>query len=121
MKTATMVKPHYLSSNIRGKLHPWFITGFTDGEGSFSIRLRTKSSSPLGFHISIVYSICAEVNPLNFNLLDQVKEYFGGAGSISRSGNMYFYEISSVKSLVNVRKHFEEGNTTYGLIDFGLV
>jgi len=40
--------------------------------------------------------------------LEQVKEYFGEVGSISRSGNMYIYEISSLKSLVNVRKHFEE-------------
>lgn len=63
----------------------------------------------MGFHVSIVYSICAEVNPLNLKLLEQVKEFFGGAGSISKSGNMYFYEISSVKSLLNVRRHFEDG------------
>ena len=103
-----MVKKHYFSSKPNGKIHPLFLTGYTDGEGSFSVRLRTKSNSQFGFHLSIVYSICAEVNPLNLNLLEQIKEYFDGAGSISRSGNMYFYEISSIKSLVNVRKHFEE-------------
>jgi hypothetical protein len=70
--------------------------------------MRTKPNSPFGFSIGIVYSICAEINPLNLKLLEQVKEYFDGAGSISRSGNMYIYEISSLKSLVNVRKHFEE-------------
>lgn len=84
------------------------ITGYTDGEGSFSVRLHTKSNSQFGFNLSIVYSICAEVNPLNLNLLEEVKEYFGGVGSISRSGNMYSYEISSIKSLVNVREHFKE-------------
>lgn len=103
-----MVNKRYFSSNIKSKLHPWFITGFTDGEGSFSIRLRKKSSGLYGFHISIVYSICAEVNPLNLKLLEQVKEYFGGVGSISKSGNMYFFEVSSIKSLPIVRKHFEE-------------
>ena len=102
-----MVKKRSISSK-KGKLDPWFITGYTDGEGSFSIRLRTKSNNQFGFHISIVYSICAEINPLNLKLLEQVKEYFGGVGSISRSGNMYFYEISSIKSLVNVRIHFEK-------------
>ena len=110
---ATMVikyknKRQFSSECIKNKLHPWFITGYTDGEGSFSTRIRTKSTSQLGFHVSIVYSICAEVNPLNLNLLEQVKEYFGGVGSISKSNNMYSYEISSIKSLICVRKHFEE-------------
>lgn len=103
-----MVKRQYLSSLSPGKLHPWFVTGFTDGEGSFSIRLRKKSSSLFGFHTSIVYSIGAEINPLNLNLLEKVKDYFGGAGSISKSGNMYIYEVSSLKALIDVRAHFEK-------------
>ena len=47
-----------------------------------------------------------EVNPLN--LLEKVKEYFEGVGWISVIGNMYIYEISSIKSLINVRNHFEK-------------
>lgn len=86
-----MVDKGHLNSKTKGKLHPWFITGYTDGEGSFSVRLRTNSRSQFGFHISIVYSIGAEVNPLNLELLELVKEYFGGVGSISRSGNMYYF------------------------------
>lgn len=50
-------KRHFSSERINNKLHPWFITDFTDGEGSFSIRTRTKPASQLGFHVSIVYSI----------------------------------------------------------------
>lgn len=56
----------------------------------------------------MVYSIGAEVNPLNLELLEQIQKYFGGVGSISQSDNMYYYEISSIKSLLSVRKHFEE-------------
>jgi len=103
-----MVNRHHLSTKQESKLDSWFITGYTDGEGSFSIRLRTKSSSIFGYHASIVYSISAEVNPLNLKLLERVKDYFGGVGSISRSGNMYYFEVSSLKALLNVRKHFEE-------------
>lgn len=75
---------------------------------AFLFVYRTKPNSQFGFSIGIVYSIGAEINHLNLKLLEQVKEYFGEVGSISRSGNMYIYEISSLKSLVNVRKHFEE-------------
>ena len=103
-----MVKRHNISTKQERKLNPWFVTGYTDGEGSFSIRLRTKSSSIFGYNVSIVYSIGAEVNPLNFNLLERVKYYFEGVGSISKSGNMYYFEVSSIKALLNVRKHFEE-------------
>jgi hypothetical protein len=56
----------------------------------------------LGFHVSIVYSICAEVNPLNLKLLEQVKEFFGGAGSISKSGNMYFYSSRTTSQTINI-------------------
>jgi len=102
-----MVNTRYFCSKPKGKLDPWFITGFTDGEGSFSVRIRKKSNSALGFHVSIVYSIGAEVNPLNLKLLEKVREYFDGVGSISKSANMYYYEVSSIKSLINIRKHFE--------------
>jgi hypothetical protein len=70
--------------------------------------MRKKSNSELGFHVSIVYSICAEVNPLNLKLLEKIREYFDGVGSISKSANMYYYEVSSIKSLINIRKHFYE-------------
>lgn len=105
-----MVNRHNLSTKPESKLNPWgfAVTGYTDGEGSFSIRLRTKSSSIFGYHVSIVYSIGGEVNPLNLNLLERVKDYFGGFGSISKSGNMYYFEVSSLKALLEVRKHFEE-------------
>jgi hypothetical protein len=78
-----MVNNNYLNSKIKSSLHAWFITGYSGGESSFSIRLRSNPSKKFGFNISIVYSICAEVNPENNKLLEQVKEYFEGAGSIS--------------------------------------
>lgn len=105
---ATMVMKRYLSINSKWKLNPWFVTGYTEGEGSFSIRIRTNSSSSFGYRISIVYSIGAEINPLNLELLEKIKDYFGGVGSISKSGMMYYYEVSSPKALINIRNHFEQ-------------
>jgi LAGLIDADG endonuclease len=89
------------------KLHPWFITGYSDGESSFSIRVRTNQGSRFGFHISIVYSIGAEINPENKKLLDLVKYYFSDLGSINKSGNLYLYEVSSIKELKIIRNHFD--------------
>jgi hypothetical protein len=91
----------------RNNLHPWFITGYSDGESSFSIRVRTNLLSKFGFHVSIVYSIGAEINPENKKLLELIKKYFNEEGSISKSGNLYLYEISSIKGLSVIRNHFE--------------
>lgn len=88
-------------------LNPNFITGYVDGDGSLSVRLRKSSTSPFGYRASIVFSLGAEVNSLNLKLLERVQDYFG-VGSISKSGNMYYFEISSPKALIKVRKHFEE-------------
>ena len=39
----------------------------------------------LGYQVSLVFSIGAEVNPLNLKLLAKVQDYFEGVGSISKS------------------------------------
>jgi len=36
------------------KLHPYFITGYSHGESSFSIRIRKSKTSILGFRVSLV-------------------------------------------------------------------
>ena len=100
------------------KLHPWFIIGYSDGESSFSIRVRTNLRSRFGFYISIVYSIGAEIKPENKKLLELVKYYFNDQGSINKSGNLYLYEVSSIKELKIIRNHFEDFSlqNDYGII-----
>lgn len=88
-------------------INPWFLTGYTDGDGTFSIRFRTSISSAFGYNISLVYAIGAHQNPNNRKLLEDIKRYFNNEGSISKCGNQYQYEISSLKGLRFVRKHFE--------------
>ena len=54
-----------------------------------------------------MFSIGGQINPYNRELLEKVKEFFGGVGWISTSGNMYTYEVTSLKSLHIIRNHFE--------------
>jgi len=101
---ATMVKDkNYLNTEEikSGKdLDPWFITGYSDGESSFSIRVRTNLLSQLGFHVSIVYSIGAVIHPENKKLLKLIKNYFNEEGSINTCKNLYLYEVSSIKEYI---------------------
>jgi hypothetical protein len=90
------------------KLHPYYVTGFTDGDGSFSIRIRKSKTNKVGFTVGPVYSIGAEANIEKLKLLKKVQNFFGGVGSISKcGGNMYIYEVSSLKSLNIIINHFE--------------
>ena len=88
-------------------LNPYFVTGYVDCEGSFSVRLRKSAESRWGYKILPVFSIGGQINPYNRELLEKVKEFFGGVGWISTSGNMYTYEVTSLKSLHIIRNHFE--------------
>jgi NADH-ubiquinone oxidoreductase chain 5 len=67
-------------SSINKSLDPYFVTGYSDGESSFSIRLRKSIDSKWGYKILPVFSIGAEINPHNKVLLEKVKEFFGGIG-----------------------------------------
>jgi hypothetical protein len=98
------------SSNKKGTksgLNPWFVTGYTDGEGCFSIKFARSVKALFGFKISLIFSISAAVNPLNLQLLQEVQRFFGGFGCISiLNGSVYFYEVNSLKALGLIRAHF---------------
>jgi hypothetical protein len=66
-------KNYKLTSNSTSDLDPWFITGYTDGEGSFSIKVKQRTNTKFGFYIDPVYSIGAEINPYNLILLKVLK------------------------------------------------
>lgn len=75
------------------KLNPWFVTGLSDGDGSFYIVLRKDSTCRFGFSICLEYKVVAGVNPLNLKLLELVQSFFGGVGIISKDKNTYHYVI----------------------------
>ena len=57
-------------------LHPEWITGFTDGEGSFIIKLSKVKGYRLGWKIQPVFQI--KLNLRDLDLLSCIKDYFGG-------------------------------------------
>ena len=90
----------------KNSLNPWFITGYTDAEGSFSIKI-SKPRHDSRFYVNLIFSICAEQNKPNLILMEKLKEFFG-VGFISKSGNMYLYQVVSHNNLGIIHKHFEQ-------------
>ena len=87
--------------------HPYFVTGFTDGEGSFYISLNRRISNKSGWNVLYGFSIL--ISEKDGDLLQKIKLYFG-VGNIRRvSNNKLEYRVSNVKDLINVIiPHFEK-------------
>lgn len=67
-------------SNITPKLHPYYVTGFTDGEGSFIVKILKRSKMNTGYEVQLSFSITNHSR--GRALLESIKGYFGGIGSL---------------------------------------
>lgn len=93
---------------ISSVIHPWFITGFTDGEGSFLIRVRKNPKYKVGFVVEAYFSITLHKKDLL--ILQEIQSYFGGKGSIRKDvNNKVKFRVESLKDIVNlIIPHFEK-------------
>ena len=87
------------------KLNPWFVTGFTDAEGTFTVVIVKDSKRKVGWRVLPKYQICLHAR--DYVLLLHIQQYFGGIGSIHQqntgeSTNLVYYTVSNVKELTNV-------------------
>ena len=88
------------------KLNPWFVTGFTDGNGSFAVSI-TKKKEGIGWKMVPMFTIGLDLKYLD--ILVQIKDYFKtGNIYISKKGIVY-YTVGSVKDIVKyVLPHFDK-------------
>jgi hypothetical protein len=100
----TMIRSLSTNSNA---VHPWWVSGFVDGEGCFSISILKNSELKTGWSVKATFSIHIHSNDLA--LLEKIKEYFG-VGGITKSGkNLVQFRVSSLKDFTNVIiPHFDE-------------
>uniref|UniRef100_UPI003002607A LAGLIDADG homing endonuclease n=1 Tax=Elmerina hispida TaxID=1245649 RepID=UPI003002607A len=82
------------------------VTGYWDGDGSFYIVLRKDKSCKFGYSIGLECKVVAEINPLNLELLEKVKYFFGGIGTISKDKNTYHFTVRNKSQLRNILDHF---------------
>lgn len=101
-----MCQPEHLSKMER--LNPWYITGFCDGESTFTY---SRSSRNLSLYFAI------KLNFEDRNLLYQIKDFFG-VGKIyvgkpipprKNSGytrTYFYYRVSKIPELGRIVEHF---------------
>lgn len=94
-------KRFYSSKGENSKLNPWAVVGFIDAEGSFMVRVRKNSKYKTGWLVVAIFSVTVDKKDLF--LLESLKTFFGGLGSIKKSGNSTFsYRIESSEQLTKI-------------------
>lgn len=91
-------------------LNPWFISGFTDAEGSFVISIVKDPLTRTGWNIQLRFKI--DLHEKDLPILEGFKTYFEGAGEIDKSGkdrDSLSYVIGSRKLITAlVLPHFDK-------------
>lgn len=98
-ETKTISKPFYsiLPNTI---LSPNWISGFSDAESSFSLRIAKNSSRKSGWRVSPIFAI--ELDRRDTVLLKRIQEFFGiGIISTRKNGKVTFY-VQSFSDITHV-------------------
>ena len=77
-------KVRYISQTQTSGLDPWFVTGFTDGEGSFMISILKNSERRLGWSVNARFEITLHLR--DEDILNRIRVYFKNAGNITKFG-----------------------------------
>lgn len=99
-----------LSTNLCNKsklnsLNPWFLTGFSDGESNFTVKMVISKSMKIGWVVQPVFQICLHKKDLD--LLKKIKETWG-VGEIYHKEESSNYMVQSSKGLNVIIDHFEK-------------
>lgn len=89
-------------------LNPYYVTGFTEGEGSFYVSVSPRKLEQVEWEIRPTFSLSQ--NKENRGVLYQVKDFFG-CGSVrpSRKDDTYRFEVRSLKEMnEKILPHFRK-------------
>ena len=86
----------------------WYITGFTDGEGCFSISFNRRAKLLTGIEVRPSFSVAQ--NKRSLEVIKEIYTYFGcGAIRFSKRDQMYKYEVRSINDLITqIIPHFQK-------------
>src|SRR5437867_2191395 len=99
------MKEYYYLSVDRMKMNPWYIVGFVDGEGSFSITISKHKTKRLGIDARLMFEI--ELRGDDKPLLEEIQKYFKCGQIFDLNYDRYGWKPHvkyAVKSLKDITK-----------------
>ena len=98
-------KVPFSTLDSKTKLNPWFITGFTDAEGCFSILIQPNTNYKTNWRVKAIFTILLHIKDIV--LLENIQNTLGvGKIRIRNSINKVEYVIESFKELQTIIDHF---------------
>ena len=88
------------------KLDPWWITGFIDGEGCFSISISKNNKTKTGWKVQARFKMCLHIG--DKPLLKKIMYFFGVVSIIKWKVQSVEYAVQSVKDLQKIIYHFDK-------------
>ena len=90
------------------RLHPWYVTGLVEGEGTFAVSFSQRRKLTVGIETRPSFSVTLHQRDLD--ILKALRAYFRcGAIRYSRSDGTYKYEVRAIADLAKkVVPHFEK-------------
>jgi hypothetical protein len=86
-------------------LHPYYITGFSDGESCFFINVRPRPARNKGYAIELLFKIT--LSSKDKLLLEKIKNFFG-VGRLLFQGSSVSYNVRSLEDLQIIIDHFDK-------------
>lgn len=101
----------YISQTQTPSLDPWFVTGFTDGEGSFMLSILKNSwhcQRRVGWSVNARFEITLHLR--DEDILNQIRVYFKNAGNITKYGkDKISYRVNDLEQITNIIiPHFQK-------------
>ena len=88
------------------KIDPWFITGFTDGEGCFSCSVLKSSSYKIGWEVQLNFQIKLHVK--DYPLLLKIQHSLGGIGTVNSNQSICVFRVRKFQQLLELVKFFDK-------------
>jgi len=90
---------------VQTKINPLFITGFSDGEGSFSIKVIKNKEYKTGFRVTQSFRINLHVK--YYAVLVLIQKILI-VGKIYKTGTVAIFEVSSISELETIIAFFDK-------------
>jgi len=102
--SALWTRRYSVASN--SSLNPWLVSGFTDGDGSFSVSI-SKKSTGTGYKIQPLFHIGLDQKDLH--LLEQIQAFFKVGKIYTNNKGILQYSVGSLKDITReIIPHFVE-------------
>lgn len=94
-------------STREGKLNPYYLTGFTDGDGCFTVTVRKSPSNKIGWRVVCCFQIGLAIE--DKDLLEKIQATWGVGDIVKPVVNVLHYRVTNIQDLINVIiPHFEK-------------